>query len=166
MVVCVSYVYFIQFTFRNLLLAWKSVFIWKQNEFKFKFSSSSWKHQPTTYMFSYLQHSRVFLNVIYSKITQGVSGWRTVFLLAGLIHFTGVLFYAIFASGEKQPWAEPAEDQEKPMDDFGSRAGKLEKFCSIYRLSFVRQLTVSIGIYVLNLEKLGKDAKFFGTVLH
>lgn len=33
--------------------------------------------------------------------------WETVFLIAALIHFAGVIFYAIFASGEKQPWADP-----------------------------------------------------------
>ncbi|XP_070199239.1 vesicular glutamate transporter 1-like [Littorina saxatilis] len=33
--------------------------------------------------------------------------WQTVFLIASLIHFAGVIFYAIFASGEQQPWAEP-----------------------------------------------------------
>jgi hypothetical protein len=25
-----------------------------------------------------------------------------------LIHFGGVIFYGMFASGEKQPWAEPS----------------------------------------------------------
>ncbi|XP_076449981.1 vesicular glutamate transporter 1-like [Babylonia areolata] len=42
--------------------------------------------------------------------------WQTVFLIASLIHFAGVIFYAIFASGEKQPWAEPptSEDKWKP----------------------------------------------------
>jgi len=33
--------------------------------------------------------------------------WETVYLIASFIHFGGVIFYAIFASGEKQPWAEP-----------------------------------------------------------
>ncbi|XP_076471206.1 vesicular glutamate transporter 1-like [Babylonia areolata] len=33
--------------------------------------------------------------------------WQTVFLVASLIHFAGVIFYALFASGEKQPWADP-----------------------------------------------------------
>lgn len=37
-----------------------------------------------------------------------------MFLIASLIHFGGVIFYAIFASGEKQEWADPPED-EKPM---------------------------------------------------
>ena len=38
--------------------------------------------------------------------------WSHVFLIASLIHFAGVIFYGIFASGEKQPWADPKEEQE------------------------------------------------------
>uniref|UniRef100_A0AAY4C8W3 Vesicular glutamate transporter 1 n=1 Tax=Denticeps clupeoides TaxID=299321 RepID=A0AAY4C8W3_9TELE len=33
--------------------------------------------------------------------------WQYVFLIASLVHYGGVIFYGIFASGEKQPWAEP-----------------------------------------------------------
>ncbi|XP_067655531.1 vesicular glutamate transporter 2-like [Haliotis asinina] len=41
--------------------------------------------------------------------------WQTVFLIASIIHFCGVVFYAIFASGEKQSWAEPpAEETWRP----------------------------------------------------
>ena len=37
------------------------------------------------------------------KLTaNGSGGWVTVFLLASLIHFTGVTFYAVYASGELQ----------------------------------------------------------------
>ncbi|KAL3315172.1 hypothetical protein Ciccas_006203 [Cichlidogyrus casuarinus] len=36
--------------------------------------------------------------------------WKIVFIIAGLIHTVGVTFYAIFASGEVQPWAEPPEE--------------------------------------------------------
>lgn len=32
--------------------------------------------------------------------------WRVVFFIAASIYLFGLLFYAIFASGEKQPWAE------------------------------------------------------------
>ncbi|CAD6188417.1 unnamed protein product [Caenorhabditis auriculariae] len=39
-------------------------------------------------------------------------GWTKVFLLASLIHFTGVTFYAVYASGELQPWAEPKAEEE------------------------------------------------------
>jgi ACS family sodium-dependent inorganic phosphate cotransporter-like MFS transporter 6/7/8 len=37
-----------------------------------------------------------------------------VFLIASLIHFGGVTFYGIFASGEKQPWADPPETPDAP----------------------------------------------------
>jgi ACS family sodium-dependent inorganic phosphate cotransporter-like MFS transporter 6/7/8 len=33
-----------------------------------------------------------------------------VFLIASLLHFGGVIFYGIFASGEKQPWADPKDE--------------------------------------------------------
>ncbi|KAM5172601.1 vesicular glutamate transporter 3 [Mantella aurantiaca] len=33
--------------------------------------------------------------------------WQNVFLIAAIVHYSGVLFYGIFASGEKQEWADP-----------------------------------------------------------
>ncbi|KRZ05455.1 Vesicular glutamate transporter 3 [Trichinella zimbabwensis] len=39
------------------------------------------------------------------------NGWVTVLLTAGLIHFTGITFYAFFASGEQQPWSEPPDEE-------------------------------------------------------
>ncbi|XP_063050012.1 vesicular glutamate transporter 2.1-like [Engraulis encrasicolus] len=33
--------------------------------------------------------------------------WQYVFLIASLVHYGGVIFYGLFASGEQQPWAEP-----------------------------------------------------------
>lgn len=41
--------------------------------------------------------------------------WETVFLIASMIHFIGVIFYAIFASGEKQSWADP-DDEDMPAE--------------------------------------------------
>ncbi|XP_022237814.1 vesicular glutamate transporter 1-like [Limulus polyphemus] len=46
--------------------------------------------------------------------------WEKVFLIASLIHFAGVTFYAIFASGELQSWAEP------PVKDEGASWNPLE----------------------------------------
>ena len=37
--------------------------------------------------------------------------WETVFLIASLVHFIGVIFYGIFASGEKQSWADPPPEE-------------------------------------------------------
>ncbi|XP_036373950.1 vesicular glutamate transporter 3 [Megalops cyprinoides] len=39
--------------------------------------------------------------------------WQNVFVIAAMVHYTGVVFYAIFASGEKQDWADP----ESTSDD-------------------------------------------------
>lgn len=36
--------------------------------------------------------------------------------MAALIHFSGVAFYAFFASGELQPWAEPPPEYSGPID--------------------------------------------------
>ncbi|XP_064417157.1 vesicular glutamate transporter 3 isoform X2 [Latimeria chalumnae] len=33
--------------------------------------------------------------------------WQNVFLIAAMVHYSGVIFYGIFASGEKQDWADP-----------------------------------------------------------
>lgn len=33
--------------------------------------------------------------------------WQNVFLIAALVHYSGVIFYGVFASGEKQDWADP-----------------------------------------------------------
>ncbi|XP_037538725.1 vesicular glutamate transporter 3 isoform X3 [Nematolebias whitei] len=33
--------------------------------------------------------------------------WQNVFVIASMVHYSGVIFYAIFASGELQDWANP-----------------------------------------------------------
>ncbi len=49
---------------------------------------------------------------------QEISEWEQVFVLAAMIHFGGVAFYAVFASGELQPWAEPAPG---PTDEYSKK---------------------------------------------
>ncbi|XP_026873461.1 vesicular glutamate transporter 2.1 [Electrophorus electricus] len=39
--------------------------------------------------------------------------WQYVFLIASLVHYGGVIFYGIFASGEKQPWADPEQTSDE-----------------------------------------------------
>ena len=67
-----------------------------------------------------------------SILSQTVQEWETVFLIASMIHFCGVIFYAIFASGEKQPWADPPEGdkspEEKIVDAQGATEISLEQF--------------------------------------
>lgn len=36
-----------------------------------------------------------------------------MFLIAALVHYGGVIFYGIFASGEQQPWADPENTSEE-----------------------------------------------------
>lgn len=38
-----------------------------------------------------------------------------MFLIAALVHYAGVAFYGIFASGEPQPWAEPPREEAEPL---------------------------------------------------
>lgn len=51
-----------------------------------------------------------------------------MFLIASLIHFAGVIFYGIFASGEKQPWADPKEDEEQWRPEMLEHKGEDEKY--------------------------------------
>lgn len=39
--------------------------------------------------------------------------WRIFLVLSACIHYMGVIFYGIFASGELQPWADPKFEEEK-----------------------------------------------------
>ncbi|KAH7641862.1 vesicular glutamate transporter 2.2-like [Dermatophagoides farinae] len=43
--------------------------------------------------------------------------WQDVFILAGVIHLGGVIFYGIYASGELQPWAEPPKDEQLQLEE-------------------------------------------------
>ncbi|XP_046664364.1 vesicular glutamate transporter 1 [Homalodisca vitripennis] len=52
----------------------------------------------------------------YITYNQTHESWKHVFLLAATVHFIGVTFYAIYASGELQPWAEPESEEKKPWD--------------------------------------------------
>ncbi|GCC38497.1 hypothetical protein chiPu_0017011 [Chiloscyllium punctatum] len=38
--------------------------------------------------------------------------WQHVFVIASVVHYSGVIFYGIFASGEKQDWADPDQGSE------------------------------------------------------
>uniref|UniRef100_A0A1I8FWN9 MFS domain-containing protein n=2 Tax=Macrostomum lignano TaxID=282301 RepID=A0A1I8FWN9_9PLAT len=49
----------------------------------------------------------VTVNLVRDRSQQS---WSKVFLIASLIHFVGVIFYGVFASGEKQSWAEEAAE--------------------------------------------------------
>lgn len=55
------------------------------------------------------------------NFVQDAQSWRNVFIIAACVHIFGVTFYAIFCSGELQPWADPTLEEQKawnPMDEF------------------------------------------------
>nr|CAI5869702.1 unnamed protein product [Callosobruchus analis] len=35
--------------------------------------------------------------------------WRIVLIISAFIHYAGIIFYGVFASGELQPWADPKQ---------------------------------------------------------
>ena len=39
-----------------------------------------------------------------------------MFVIASCIHFSGVIFYGFYASGERQPWADPPEEEVGILD--------------------------------------------------
>uniref|UniRef100_A0A674HGA5 Solute carrier family 17 member 6 n=1 Tax=Taeniopygia guttata TaxID=59729 RepID=A0A674HGA5_TAEGU len=51
--------------------------------------------------------------IIVGAMTKTREEWQYVFLIAALVHYGGVIFYGIFASGEKQPWADPEQTSEE-----------------------------------------------------
>ncbi|XP_049766857.1 vesicular glutamate transporter 2-like [Schistocerca cancellata] len=55
----------------------------------------------------------------YIVTDKSVERWKYVFYIASAIYLTGAIFYGLFASGERQPWAleSPAQDEERPKDD-------------------------------------------------
>jgi len=42
-----------------------------------------------------------------SCVQQTVEAWRIVFYIAASVYAFGTVFYALFGSGELQPWAAP-----------------------------------------------------------
>ena len=48
---------------------------------------------------------------------QTAEEWRVVFYLAAAIYLAGAVFYGLFASGERQPWAEIHSAYEPHTDE-------------------------------------------------
>jgi len=61
----------------------------------------------------------IITSMIFSPrlVFQTRQSWSEVFILAAVIHYIGVIFYGIFASGELQPWAEPKVEEDQQMDE-------------------------------------------------
>ncbi|XP_056634797.1 vesicular glutamate transporter 1 [Diorhabda sublineata] len=39
--------------------------------------------------------------------------WQIVFIISAMVHYSGIIFYGLFASGELQDWADPSIEEEK-----------------------------------------------------
>ena len=63
-------------------------------------------------MFKYNQNIHSFL-----LSQQSAAEWRLVFYIMGAIFLLGGAFYVIFASGEKQPWANGNQYDKVPSND-------------------------------------------------
>ncbi|XP_051167950.1 vesicular glutamate transporter 2.2 [Leptopilina boulardi] len=54
------------------------------------------------------------------------SEWRVVFIISGLIYLIGATIYGIFASGEKQPWADNSKKEK--VSAYENTAMEIETF--------------------------------------
>ncbi|XP_017763701.1 PREDICTED: vesicular glutamate transporter 1 [Eufriesea mexicana] len=73
--------------------------------------------------------------------------WRNVFIIAACVHIFGVTFYAIFCSGELQPWADPALDEQKTfaMDEFGQGKPPIPPQPKTMQSEFIKQPSMGGG---------------------
>lgn len=55
---------------------------------------------------------------------QRVNEWRLVFFIAASIYFSGGIFYALFASGKLQPWAEMVGGYSSNLNDVNNETDK------------------------------------------
>lgn len=72
---------------------------------------------PEHSLFSALEtNSRPLIRSVYCR-QEDKSCWKTVFIMAASVHFVGITFYALFASGELQSWAEPTAEQQAAWEN-------------------------------------------------
>jgi hypothetical protein len=51
------------------------------------------------------------------NLLQTKDEWRIIFYLAGFIYCGGAIFFGVFASGDRQPWAETDPGYETQADE-------------------------------------------------
>lgn len=67
---------------------------------------------------------------------QTADDWERVFIIASCVHFAGVAFYAVFASGEKQSWADPPSESTWKPEDTLKADDKFNSYGSLNKDSF------------------------------
>jgi len=46
-------------------------------------------------------------------LQQTAAAWRNVFFISAAVYVFGTIFYTIFGSGQRQPWATPPQEPQK-----------------------------------------------------
>ncbi|XP_061163022.1 vesicular glutamate transporter 2.2-like [Saccostrea echinata] len=97
---------------------------------------------------------------------QNIQSWQLLFTIAASIHLAGVVFYGIFASGERQPWSETAETRpllapavsSETIEDLGQPATTQNKFsASMFAFKGKRYL-------IPELDEDGNPSWFLNTI--
>ncbi|XP_015182880.1 PREDICTED: vesicular glutamate transporter 1 isoform X2 [Polistes dominula] len=74
--------------------------------------------------------------------------WRNVFIIAACVHFFGVIFYAIFCSGELQPWADSTLEEQKtwnPMNELNQTKPPIPPPPATMQSEFIKQPSLGNG---------------------
>ncbi|XP_014213996.1 vesicular glutamate transporter 1 [Copidosoma floridanum] len=70
------------------------------------------------------------------------ASWRIVFITAACVHFVGVTFYAVFCSGELQPWADPDAEEKaswNPLDELSQGRPPVPPPPKVMQTQFIKQ---------------------------
>jgi len=54
-------------------------------------------------------------------VQQTAAAWRNVFYISAGVYLFGTIFYAIFGSGQKQPWATPPQSDKVEEEEAGDK---------------------------------------------
>lgn len=86
----------------------------KQKELKTtKFVTNLWNHHNKYLTLEWTSLLDLFLINFSFSFFQKKEEWREVLIISALVHYSGIIFYGIFASGDLQPWADPSFEEEK-----------------------------------------------------
>lgn len=76
-------------------------------------------------------------------------------MMAAIVHLCGCTFYAVFASGELQPWAEPTAEEQESWTHTASMKKPMSP--KIQETAFVSccHLPISLTLFSLSLHEIG-----------
>ncbi|ENN70734.1 hypothetical protein YQE_12564, partial [Dendroctonus ponderosae] len=74
--------------------------------------------------------------------------WRILIILSAFIHYAGIIFYGIFASGELQPWADPTAEEEKQWNQMNETVPVNKYTVSLGNIPYVQTYENHFGTKV------------------